>query len=420
MWDNFKYTLLSIVRNPALLFWPLGFPIILSTLFSFMFANLDESYRIQPVALGVVQDEAYDNAFGLDDTLHSFDGSSDEHFFDLTYFETTDEAETAANGGTIEGYVVVIDDKPMLRIPVSGLTEEKKLSLTTVTMVLNGYVRVWHEIKTVIEEDPSLLLDESAQAMVAELVSAGTQPTDEQIEAIVQYAMAQDTPELIGRFQDDVVRTERLKLTKTEPDTSARYYYALLGMAAGLGMSIAFEVVSALMAQKSPLGARRTLAGMPRWRVLVSSLGASWLAAFACLVVGMTFMRFAVGVNFGDHVLPCVAALALSSLVFCAMGSLFATFNMHSGVGVALTTVLSFFAGLYGTASQRIADGIAAVYPGLASLNPVRQTAQLFYSLLYYDSLDPYLHICAVLAGMAAVFAAAAALRMRRQRYAHL
>ena len=136
MWDNFKYTLLSIVRNPALLFWPLGFPIILSTLFSFMFANLDESFQLQPVALGVVQDETYESAFGLDDTLRSFDGSaadSEQHFFDLTYYAAEDEAETATAEGAIDGYVIVADGAPVLRISAAGLSNERRLNLTTVT-----------------------------------------------------------------------------------------------------------------------------------------------------------------------------------------------------------------------------------------------------------------------------------------------
>ncbi len=423
MWDNFKYTLLSIVRNPALLFWPLGFPIILSTLFSFMFANLDESFQLQPVALGVVQDETYESAFGLDDTLRSFDGSaadSEQHFFDLTYYAAEDEAETATAEGAIDGYVIVADGAPVLRISAAGLSNERRLNLTTVTMVLDGYVRVLNEIETVMEEDPTLLLDDSAQAMVAELVNQGSQPTDEDIEALVQYVTAQGTPDVIAGFQTDAVRTEKLKLTKTDPDSSARYYYALLGMAAGMGMHIAYEVVSAFMAQKSPLGARRTLAGMSRWRMLVSSLAASWLAAFSCLAIGMAYMHFVVDVDFGDRAVPCLFALGLSSLAFCALGSLIATFNLSGNLCVAITTVLAFFAGLYGQASQRIADLIAIVYPGLAALNPVRQTAQLFYSLLYYDSLDPYLHICAVLTVMAAAFATVAVLRMRRQRYAYL
>ena len=117
MWDNFKYTLLSIVRNPALLFWPLGFPIILSTLFSFMFANLDECFQLQPVALGVVQDETYESAFGLDDTLRSFDGSaadSEQHFFDLTYYAAEDEAEAMYDYMTAHGVDpsrILIEDK---------------------------------------------------------------------------------------------------------------------------------------------------------------------------------------------------------------------------------------------------------------------------------------------------------------------
>lgn len=420
MRDNFTYTLLSIVRSPALLFWPLLFPIIVSLLFSFAFANVKES----PIALGVVADGAYAEAPGLDETLHAFDRGSDtgsgEHVFDLSSYASADEASAAANAGEIDAYVLVTDGEPALRIPLAGLGEEKRLGLTSAVIVLDGFKRARLEVETVAQEDPTLLLGEEGRSALDRLVASGARPSDEQLAEIARSVAEQGAPELVAQFHGDVVRSRRLVLTRTAPDPTARYYYALLGMAAGLGMDIAFEVVFALMATTSAVGARRTLAGMPRWRILASSMAAAWLSAFACLLVGLVFMWQVVGVDFGDRLLACLVALAISSLAFCALGALLATFGLDGVIGTAVTMLLSFFAGLFGTGSQRISDELAVAWPQLAAANPVRQTAQLFYSLLYHESLGPYLRVLATLAAMAAVFATAAALRMRRQRHAQL
>lgn len=404
MKDNFLYTIVTVARNPALLFWPMAFPIIMALLFSFMFADMDKGYALQPASIGVVIDEAYDAAQGLDETLRSVDGSSDSpqdvsdsaHIMDLCFFDSAQEGQDAVRAGEIDGCVVVKDGIPTLLLPPSGLSEEARLHLTAVTAVLDGYVRVAHETQTVIEAEPSRLF------------AHGT-----------DYAQA--ISDISGSFLSDTIQTTRLRLTKADPDPSVRYYYALLGMAAGLGMTIAFEVTRSLSARAGALGARRTLAAHRRWQMLTSSLAAAWLMAFFCLVIGLAFMRFAIHVDFGDRLVPCLAALATSSALFCAAGTLMGTFDgVPASLITAVTMLLSFFAGLFGTASQRIADGIAAYLPWLAALNPVRQTAQLFYSLLYYESLTPYVKVMATMLVMTAAFVALAALRARRIQHAHL
>ena len=85
-----------------------------------------------------------------------------------------------------------------------------------------------------------------------------------------------------------------------------------------------------------------------------------------------------------------------------------------------ITCLLSLFTGLYGTASQQLADSIEATVPALAHVNPLWQTTNCFYSLLYYDTPDAFLESFVALLMMALVFLALASLRMRRTSYDHL
>ena len=62
----FLYQVLRLLRDRVLLVWTLGFPIVLSLIFMAMFSNLDKVYEATPMSFGVVQNEAYRTAPGLD------------------------------------------------------------------------------------------------------------------------------------------------------------------------------------------------------------------------------------------------------------------------------------------------------------------------------------------------------------------
>ena len=387
---NFKATLLSIVRSPSLLFWPLAFPIILSLVFSMMFSGLEQAYRLQPVSVAVVRDANYDKATGFDELLSSVDDDGDEwHVFDVSSVGSVAEAERKVVDGDVSGYICLdADANPSLHLSPRASFSLGSGSLTSAQSVLDSYIRVRSEMEDLAKKDPMLLAD----------------------------------PTVLQRFSSDAVSTERLSVTANDPKASVRYYYALLGMAAGIGSVLAMKAIRETQANATALGARRILAGFPRWRVLVSSTAAAWLASYACLAVGFAFIRFVLGVDFGGREGLALLALGAASLVSSSAGAIFGTFASDSGSGVltAITCVLSFFAGLYGTYSQQLSDQVAHNLPLLAAANPIRQISQAFYSLIYYDSLEPFAAHCATLLVTALVLGSVAAVRMRRTSYVNL
>ena len=54
MLNVFKGTLVMLVRDKAIFIWSLAFPLILSTLFVFMFSHLDDAGQFEPVRTAVV------------------------------------------------------------------------------------------------------------------------------------------------------------------------------------------------------------------------------------------------------------------------------------------------------------------------------------------------------------------------------
>ena len=69
---------------------------------------------------------------------------------------------------------------------------------------------------------------------------------------------------------------------------------------------------------------------------------------------------------------------------------------------------------------MKMADQLARDYPLLASLNPAKVVTDTFYSLYYYDSLEPFFGKVGLLLAMTAVTFAVSALFIRRQRYASI
>ena len=77
-------------------------------------------------------------------------------------------------------------------------------------------------------------------------------------------------------------------------------------------------------------------------------------------------------------------------------------------------------AGLMGQFSMQLNDSIQTHAPIVHLISPVKQVSNLFYDLLYYDSLDPFVHTIVVLLVMGAIALMLTVALLRRQRYEHL
>ena len=376
----FLYQVLRLLRDRVLLVWTLGFPIVLSLIFMAMFSNLDKVYEATPMSFGVVQDEAYRAAPGLDGVVERISADdADPHLLTKVTHSTASEAETAAKQGETNGYLAVDGGQPVLHVTQKGNEAE---TTRVLRVVMDSYTQ--------------------RQAEYEALAKAGA------------------APDKLAALETDQSFTHSISVTPSPVKPETHYYFALLAFACGMGTTVALVAVKGIMAV-SPVGARQTLAGLPRWKVLTATLAASWVCVFVCLLVAFTFMALVVGVDFGPHVLLCLVAIGVCSLMASAVGAALGTLaRLEIGMISGFTTLLSLFTGLYGPASQSLASSIEQHAPLLAQANPLWQTARCFYGLLYYDSLEPFARSCAVLLGMTCLFLSIALIRARRMTHEHL
>ena len=376
----FLYQVLRLLRDRVLLVWTLGFPIVLSLIFMAMFSNLEKAFEATPMSFGVVQDEAYRAAPGLDAVVERISSDdADPRLLTKVTHSTVAQAETAAKRGETNGYLAVEGDQPVLHVTQQGNEAE---TTRVLRVVMDSYTQ--------------------RQAEYAALAKAGA------------------APEKLAALETDQSFTHSISVTPSPVKPETHYYFALLAFACGRGTTVAMVAVKGTMAV-SPVGARQTLAGLPRWKVLTATLAASWVCVLACLLVAFAFMASVVGVDFGPHMLLCLVAIGVCSLMASAVGAALGTLaHLEIGMISGFTSLLSLFTGLYGPASQSLASSIEQHAPLLAQANPLWQTAHCFYGLLYYDSLEPFARSCAVLLGMTCLFLTIALIRARRMTHEHL
>lgn len=384
MYTLFKYQVIRLFRDKMVLIWAFIFPVILSLLFMAMFSGLANSYAAHAINFGVVADSAYDKAPGLSTLVEKIsDAHGENYLINATSFTSAQEAEEAVQEGSISGYLDVEEGNPTIHVTPS-LSETEQTAIPIIKAVITSYIQ-----------------------------------TRDQAESLAKNGKLD--AQALAQLQTPHISTEREQITQAPSDPQVRYYFSLLAFACGMGVMVSLAATQDAMPDASELGARRAMAGVPRWRVLASIFMGSWLCTLVCLLVAFYFIRIVVGINFGEHVELCHIAIAAASFMSCAAGMALGTFKrITGGIVSGIITLLSLFTGLYGSAAMSFASTFEQNFPLLASLNPLWQTAHGFYSLLYYDTLDPFFQNCAAILIMAAVFFTVALIRMRRMSYARL
>ncbi|WP_249367300.1 MULTISPECIES: ABC transporter permease [unclassified Actinomyces] len=410
MGSVFRYQVLAYLRDPVLLLWTLAFPVIMSLIFMGMFSSIHNSEAINPLRLGVVEDAAYEQVTGLDALIDSVSTASGErsdgeglHLIDPVATSTEAQAEAAALNGDTVGYIVVQDGEPVLRLTAKGGSDASSIASSTILRaVMDSFAQGQAEGRAIETEATA------AGDRVAAAASAGEQPDPEDL------ALLENVAASAGTLGQSRTWTTELVVSQVPGALDTPYYLSLLAFACGMGMNLSLLAARAVTVSSGALGARRTLAALPRWRVLAGILAAAWVCIFVCLVVAYAFMRWVVGVNFGPRFALGVVVIAVGALMACMGGAVLGTTKVSSGSVAGLTALLSLFTGLFGQATQELSRAVEDTVPVLARLNPLWQCTRTFHSLIYYDTLGPFVQGCLTMLAMAAVLGVVALLRLRR------
>ena len=415
MWQTFLVNLKLHLREKTQLFWLFAFPIILATMFNGMFGNIAESFELHTLDVAVVEDAAWKASYGaqiLVDGISSDSSTSDvdgyakvdsdggSKLVDAMKVDSAAQAERLLADGTAQGMLQVVDGR--MRFSVSQSTQSSAsdvmasssgldISLTVLGNIVDLYNRNTDVVTDIARDNPAALMD---GAVTGSIGSASGY-------------------------------TKEIQLTNFKPSGTARYYYALLGMAALMAMSFAINAVTMTQANLSALGIRRSLSPLPKLQQLMAGFLSSWLCSFLSLTVAMLYIRFGCRISLGGREWAAVGACLVASFAASAFGTLLGALpkiptGAKHGLCTALACILSLFSGLYGQFAMQLSDQIAQHAPVLSMLNPAQQITNLFYDILYYDNFGPFLTTTGILAAMSLVCLVVATILLRRQRYEYL
>lgn len=385
-----RFDLIQAMRNRGVVIWVMIFPILLSTVFMFMFDGYS-SDAISNVPVGLVTDNSAESEL-FAETLDSL-STGDDALLTVSSFATEEDAAAAADAGDICAFIVVqAGENPRMTVPAreAGTTEQ-----AIVQLVLDRYLQITGTINAVAEDSPETFMSPDATQELAKTLSS-----------------------------DDII-TEKISVLRTQSSEFTRYYYAMLGFSSLMGAQVSLLLVTSKRANGSPAGARRQIAATSPFLQLVSTLIASWMVVFACLVVALVYIRLVANVSLGGREGLAVVACAACALVSCSIGAFIGSLPRISTdakdvICTILTMGLSLPAGLFGTPSQSLGDWLSANAPLVQLANPAVQVGETFYRLTFYDSLTPFALSLVTLATISVVLFGAAAFFMRRQRYASL
>lgn len=259
MFNTIITTVKTLLRRPSTWVWGALFPIALSTMFMFMFANLSSDGTVDPVPVAVVADEAWD-ASTFKDVAASLAKAGDDQLLDVSEYEDLAVARKALKAGEVAGiYTVDAAGTPRLTL-LSSYDSSRASSVLTDRSILetvaSSYTQNVELMRQIAQDNPAALADPAAVAHALSLEGG----------------------------------TRRVSLTRATPDGTVIYYYALFGLVAMMSAEFAALSVVDLQPNLSGLGARRCVGGLSKTASL-AGIFCRLVAGFLCIDGGCDRLR---------------------------------------------------------------------------------------------------------------------------------
>ena len=374
MWNLIKYSFLTKIRNRSIVFWPLIFPFILTTVMYFSIGQMEES-DFETVNVAVVAENAggseAEEAFLT--WLEMMEESSDMiHIEQMVEDEALDRLEK----GQIDG-IFYNGETPALTVGRNGLPE------SILQIVLENYIEGRKTLEDVAAVSPEKLKD-------------------------AVFAM-----------EDYTDSVEQVTLGGKTTNGNVQFFYALLGMACLYGCFIGYGSAMELQAYLTPLAARRCAGPSNRLHVILSETLVSFVLHFVNMMILLAYMKYVLRLEFSGSYAEMLPALFLGSMIGVTMGMFITSIGkmgegMKVGVMVGVSMAMSFCAGLMNADIKNIIDRSA---PLLNRINPAALISDALYCINVYDAPARYAQDILILGVMCVLLTGGTYLIIRRERY---
>ncbi len=383
-----KYRFFSVLREKTTMFWGFVFPLILCTLFYVTFGDIDNTLDCINTAAVVRNDTTEAKAFEV--FLKAVEDSG-EDLFAVEWMEEK-EAKEKLEDGKISG-VFYVDTEPELFVAGSGMEE------SVLQAVLESYMGRCQVIQDVLREKPEELFGLFGKADTDAIYSEISDKISSQA------------------IQEEYVTETSLGGKKT--DGMIQYFFSLIGMTCMFGCFLGFDSVMTLQANISPVGARRCVGSISKFRLLMIDFILICIVNYVETIVLFVYMTKVLKLDMGNEWGKNLLIAFLGCLVGVAMGILVGSIGKWKE-GTKIAVMLSVSLGssfLSGLMVSGIKGLIEEKCPIINRINPASLISDAFYSVAIYQDGSRYVRDVVTMAVLAVIFLAGSFLMVRRVRY---
>lgn len=360
-YHNFKYSLKTLVKNKALIFWTFAFPLILGTLFNLAFSDLENNEKLTIIDIAIVDNEDFKNNIIFKNTFTKLSDKKNENQLFNTKYVALEEAKTLLEDSKITGYLLFDENKVEVNVLTTGINE------TILRFVVDEITTEKSLIETVAAKS-IMTLDKNAKELDYEKIYA---------EAI--SIVSNTSPSLKN------ITNANISYTMIE-------FYTLIAMACLYGAILSIVATNKNLANMSSAGKRISISKTPKKTTLLSSLLASYIVQLVGVTILFLYTIFVLNVDYGTNLGLIILLALVASFAGLSLGVAIATLlktneNTKTGILIAITMTCCFLSGMMGITMKYLVDKNV---PILNLINPASMITDGFYALYYYSSLNRY------------------------------
>lgn len=382
-WHNFVYSLKTLFKSKALIFWTFVFPILLGTFFKLAFSNIEKNEVLEVFNIAVVNNEEFKKDEFFKESLKSL-STGENKIFNVSYLDL-DESKKLLDDNKITGYLLFSSDDIKINVNNSGINEtvlryvvdEINSKKTIINNVINdkisnnpdvNYGKIYEEVLNIVNNDNSVKLNN--------------------------------------------ISNKNLSYTMVE-------FYSLIAMACLYGSMLSMYIVNYKLPNMKSVGKRVFISPISKGRTVISSLLASYVVQIIGIALLFLYTIFILNVDYGNMLYLSIILALVGSLSGLSLGLMVATSikaNEGSKVGIliSITMLCCFLSGMMGVGMKYVIDTNASF---LNKINPVAMITDGFYSLYYYDTLSRYYFDLISLLIFSLILVIISILSLRRQKY---
>lgn len=381
---NFKYSLKTLFKDKMLVFWTFMFPIILGTLFSMAFSDIENSEKLDIIDIAIVEEKenvVIKNAFEI-----LSDKDNDERLFNSSYV-SLEEANDLLQEDKISGYLIV-DNEFKVVVGQNGINE------TIFKFVVDQIIEYQEIVSSIVS---------------MEMTNFNNAEIDMNLYISKVYQ------EVIEKMNREVnildISSENLSYTMIE-------FYTLIAMTCLYGGIFTVVSLNKCLANMGVKGARIEVSPTRKSTLVLSSLLASYIAQLVGLFILFIYTIFVLNIDYGKNILMVVVTSLAGTLAGLSIGvfvaSIFKTSeNTKTGILIAVTMFGCFLSGMMGITMKHVID---TNVPILNKINPAAMITDAFYSLYYAGRERFYFNIFSLII-FSIILIGISIFSLRRQKY---